>query len=103
MPSSAAPTSLAEISVEVVYALPGGADLAQVRLAAGATAADAIRAAGTLERHPELKNFSLGIFGSQTRADAVLKDGDRVEIYRPLQVDPKEARRRRARQTLRKR
>ena len=96
MPSSAAPTSLAEISVEVVYALPGGADLRQVRLAAGATAADAIRAAGTLERHPGLKDFSMGIFGKQARSDAVLKDGDRVEIYRPLQVDPKEARRRRA-------
>ena len=98
MPSSAAPTSLAEISVEVVYALPSGADLRQVRLAAGATAADAIRAAGTLERHPglDLAALKVGIFGGTVALDTPLKNGDRVEIYRPLQVDPKEARRRRA-------
>jgi putative ubiquitin-RnfH superfamily antitoxin RatB of RatAB toxin-antitoxin module len=87
---------LTEIGVEVVYALPGGADVRQVRLAAGATAADAIRAAGTLERHPELKVYDVGIFGARTAPDTKLKNGDRVEIYRPLQVDPKEARRRRA-------
>jgi putative ubiquitin-RnfH superfamily antitoxin RatB of RatAB toxin-antitoxin module len=89
---------LDDISVEVVYAQPGAADTARVRLAAGATVADAIRAAGTLGRHPEidLSIFKVGIFGSVVSAEHVVRDGERVEIYRPLRLDPKEARRRRA-------
>jgi uncharacterized protein len=89
---------LAAVSVEVVYALPEGADTAHVRLAAGATAGEAIRAAGTLERHPEidLAVCKIGIFSSAVSPGHVLQNGDRVEIYRPLRVDPKEARRRRA-------
>lgn len=87
------------IRVEVVYALPHSVDAVTVRLRPGATAADAIRAAGTLERHAEIDAtaFKLGIFGSPVKIDTALQDGDRVEIYRALQLDPKEARRRRAR------
>lgn len=87
-----------EIGVEVVYALPAGADAARVRLPSGATVGDAIRAAAMLERHPEidLKVFGTGIHGRLASLERVVQDGDRVEIYRPLQIDPKEARRRRA-------
>ena len=87
------------ISVEVVYALPEGADTARIRLACGATAGDAIRAAGMLERHPEidLATLKIGIFGAIVSSGCAVRDGDRVEIYRPLQLDPKEARRRRVR------
>jgi uncharacterized protein len=87
------------ISVEVVYALPEAADTARLRLASGATAGDAIRAAGMLERHPEIDPAMLriGIFGAIVSSGHVLRDGDRVEIYRPLRLDPKEARRRRVR------
>jgi uncharacterized protein len=90
---------LTAISVEVVYALPEGADSARVTLASGATAGDAIRAAGVLERHPEidLATLKIGIFGAIVSSARAVRDGDRVEIYRPLQLDPKEARRRRVR------
>ena len=87
--------------VEVVYALPEGEDASFVQIARGATALDAVRASGLLERHPEidLRRCKLGIYGKVVDPDAPLADGDRVEIYRPLALDPKEARRRRALKT----
>ena len=77
--------------VEVVLALPGEARVATVELAPGATAGDAVAAAG----FPATEN--IGVFGKRVRPDQKLSDGDRVEVYRPLAMDPKEARRRRAR------
>ena len=77
--------------VEVVLALPGEARIATVELAPGATARDAVAAAG----FPATEN--IGVFGKRVRPEQKLSDGDRVEIYRPLAMDPKEARRRRAR------
>lgn len=85
------------IRVEVVYALPHAMEARSVTLAAGATAGQAVRASGILERHPELRLQSVGVFGRVVGLNAALADGDRVEIYRPLALDPKEARRRRAR------
>ena len=81
-----------------MYALPGGEDAVTLRLARGATAADALRASGVLERHPEidLGRHKVGIYGRVVSAEALLSDGDRVEVYRPLVLEPKEARRRRA-------
>jgi putative ubiquitin-RnfH superfamily antitoxin RatB of RatAB toxin-antitoxin module len=69
----------------------------EVELPAPATAWDAVRASGVLDRWPELASGepSVGIWGRATGAAAVLRDGDRVELYRPLAVDPQEARRRR--------
>ncbi len=69
-----------------------------VELAAPATAWDAVRASGVLERWPALADGepSVGVWGRMARADAALRDGDRVELYRPLAADPQEARRRRA-------
>jgi uncharacterized protein len=87
---------MATIRVEVVYALPQGEESANVALAAGATAAQAVRASGILARHPDIEPLRLGIYGRVVSGDTALADGDRVEIYRPLVVDPKEARRRRA-------
>ncbi len=86
------------LRVEVVYALPAAEDSVSIGLAGGATVLDAVRASGVLERHPDidLKTHRLGIYGRVVAASAPLADGDRVEIYRPLAVDPKEARRRRA-------
>lgn len=82
----------------MVYALPAGEDAVALKLAPGATAADAVRASGMLERHPEidLERQNIGIYGRVVSAKAPLSDGDRVEIYRPLALAPKEARRRRA-------
>jgi hypothetical protein len=70
-----------------------------VEMAAGSTALDAIRASGILESGSpvDLSTQDVGIWGRVVRLDTPLADGDRVEVYRPLALDPKEARRRRAR------
>ena len=88
------------ISVEVIYALPQTQTLLTVKLPQGGTAAEAIKLSGILDKHAEIdmdKN-KLGIFGKLSKADTVLRDKDRVEIYRPLLADPKEIRRQRAEQ-----
>ena len=86
------------IRVEVVYATPGRQDLVEVELPAGATALAAVRASGLPQRHPEidLARGSFGVFGRVVAPDALLANGDRVEIYRPLAIDPKAVRRARA-------
>lgn len=85
--------------VEVCYAVPDASFLVQLDVDAGTTIAEAIAASGVLARFPEidLARNKLGLFGKLKPADTVLRDGDRVEIYRPLQADPMESRRRRAR------
>lgn len=87
-----------KINIEVVYALPDEQILFRQSVPEGATAAEAIELCGVLEKYPEidLAANKLGIFGKLTRADAVLRDRDRIEIYRPLIADPREVRRRRA-------
>ena len=86
------------MKVEVIYALPAAADAVSVSLPAGATLRDAVLASGVLQRHPEiaLEKQAFGIFGKRAALDARLAPGDRVEVYRALAIDPKEARRRRA-------
>ena len=78
------------LRIEVVCALPDGAAIVAVRLPEGATVREALAASG-------MKGDQVGIFGKRVTLDARVADGDRVEIYRPLKVDPKEARRSRAR------
>jgi hypothetical protein len=78
--------------IEVVYALAREQKIVVVRLPAGARAGDALAASGL-----EAGCGRFGIGGRVVNADQVLHDGDRVEILRPLRVDPREARRRRAR------
>ena len=86
------------MKVEVIYALPAAADAVSVSLPAGATLRGAVLASGMLQRHPEiaLEKQAFGIFGKRAALDARLAPGDRVEVYRALAIDPKEARRRRA-------
>jgi putative ubiquitin-RnfH superfamily antitoxin RatB of RatAB toxin-antitoxin module len=86
------------IRVEVVYALPAQQVLQPVRLATGATVEAAIRASGVLERFPDidLARNKVGIFSKLVKLDEIVRDRDRVEIYRPLIADPKEVRRKRA-------
>jgi len=85
-----------EVEVEVVFALAERQMLVSVALAAGATARDAVNASGIAREFPdqELSACRLGIWGRLIEGDQVLQDGDRIEIYRPLTVDPREARRR---------
>ena len=78
------------MKVDVVSARPDGATIVTVTLPAGATVRDALDAAS-------LTGAAVGIFGRRVELETKLADGDRVEVYRPLAVDPKEARRRRAR------
>jgi hypothetical protein len=77
---------------------PGVAAEVELEVAAGTKVLDAIRASGLLERFPEIdiSTQSVGVWGRRSALDTTLKAGDRVEIYRPLAVDPMEARRRRA-------
>lgn len=86
------------IHVEVVYALREEQVLIALELPEGVTVRQAIERSGLLERFPDIDpaRMSVGIFGRVTPEDARLEDGDRVEIYRPLVVDPKDARRGRA-------
>ena len=86
------------INVEVVYALPERQELSSLTLPAGATVGQAIEASGFLARYPEIditKN-KLGVYAKLAKLDTVLRDRDRVEIYRPLIADPKEVRKQRA-------
>jgi putative ubiquitin-RnfH superfamily antitoxin RatB of RatAB toxin-antitoxin module len=87
-----------KINIEVVYALPDEQILLKRSVPSGSTVAEAIQASGVLDKHPEidLADNKLGIFGKLTKADAVVRDKDRIEIYRPLIADPKEVRRKRA-------
>jgi uncharacterized protein len=91
----------AKLSVDVCYALPDAQTLIPVELAPGATVQQAIDASGMLARHPEidLSKLKVGVYGKIKPLDAVLADHDRVEIYRPLIVDPKAARQRRVDKT----
>ena len=77
------------MKIEVVDARSGAARVVNVDLPAGATVRDALAASG-------LQGQACGIFGKRVALDQPLADGDRVEIYRPLIVDPKDARRMRA-------
>lgn len=91
---------VASIRAEVAYARPERQELIAVTLQEGATALDAIRASGIEALFPEidLRQQSVGIFGRVLKDPGhhVLSDGDRVEIYRPLLIDPKDARASRA-------
>lgn len=90
----------APVKVSVVYAEAGKVFDVELDLPAGATVSDAIEKSRIRERRPdiEIRPGCIGIFSRKARLDTPLHDGDRVEIYRPLKVDPKEARRQRARE-----
>jgi len=88
------------LRVVVAYSpRPRVVDLTALALPAGATVRDALAASGLRERHPGLDFEAqvVGVWGQRQALDAPLREGDRVEVYRPLQVDPKEARRQRYR------
>ncbi|MBS98725.1 MAG: RnfH family protein [Oceanospirillaceae bacterium] len=88
------------ITVEVAFALPHEQKIIAVQVEEGSTAYDAVIKSRIAEQFPQIDpdNDPMGIFGKSIRkpAEEVLKAGDRVEIYRPLIADPKEARAKRA-------
>lgn len=88
------------IEIEVAYALPDNQTVLRLDLPAGTTAQQAVEVSGILGIFPEIcfPRNKLGIFGKLIKPDTILRSRDRVEIYRPLIVDPKEGRRRRAKE-----
>jgi len=86
------------IAVEVAFAMPGRQRVYRVELGQGSSVMQAVEASGVLRDEPGLviDQARLGIFARRVGPDDLLHDGDRVEVYRPLLLDPKEARRRRA-------
>ena len=86
------------IKIEVVYALPSRQEVVQLTLPAGSTLQQALEASGLLAKYPEidLAKGKFGIYSKIAKLDTVLRDRDRVEIYRPLIADPKEVRKQRA-------
>lgn len=86
--------------VEVAYATPAEQCVIRVTCAAGATISDAIERSGILTRYPEidLTRNKVGVYGKLAKLDGLVRERDRIEIYRPLLADPKEIRRQRAEQ-----
>ncbi len=89
-----------EINVEVAYALPHKQQIIRLKVPADCSVLDAVVRSGISDQFPEidLETAKLGIFGKAVAKprQQQLKDGDRVEIYRPLIADPKEVRKARA-------
>lgn len=86
------------IDVLVAYATPDKQTEIPVTISAHCNVSLAIKQSGILEVCPAIPfpDICVGIYGRIVPLDAGLKDGDRVEIYRPITIDPKEARRLRA-------
>ena len=83
------------MQVEVVFALPERQLLRSVELPEGSTVADAIETSGIAGAFPgiDLDELQAGIWGNPAERTRSLREGDRVELYRPLEIDPREARR----------
>ena len=81
--------------VEIVFALPERQELFEVAVEEGATIDDVIAKSGLARLFPgqDLRALQAGIWGKVVARDRVVREGDRVELYRPLEIDPKEARR----------
>lgn len=89
------------IRIEVVFALPAVQRVVSLEMSAGTTLAHAVERSGLLQEFAaeiDSSAMSVGVFGKIEKQpqERVLEDGDRVEIYRPLAIDPKDARRARA-------
>lgn len=86
------------IHVEIAYALPQVQVLIPLNVPEGTTLEEAVKLSGVLDRFPDidLANSKLGIWNKVSELGAILREKDRVEIYRPLIADPKEVRRKRA-------
>ena len=85
----------APINVELVFAAPERQRLSAVQVPEGATVGDVIAAGRLQAEFPDqvLGELQTGIWGRPVGRDEPVRDGDRVEVYRPLRMDPREARR----------
>jgi len=87
-----------KVVVQVIFALPGVQEVVEVELEEGAPVEAALNASGIAARHPgiDLKTQRIGVWGRPVTLATKVRDCDRIEIYRALSADPKQARRRRA-------
>jgi uncharacterized protein len=83
------------IEIEVAYARPDRQLILKLEVPPGTTAIEAVRLSGIEEQFPEIDvtRNRIGVFGKLCKPERLLLAGDRVEIYRPLLVDPRAARR----------
>ena len=90
------------IEIEVAYALPGNQTLECLKVPNGTTVAQAVKLSGICNKFPEIQpnDKNLGIFGKLVKSEAILHNHDRIEIYRPITVDPKEKRRKRVEKSI---
>lgn len=84
------------MNITVIYAEPYRYLSAHIHVSAGTTVQAAIELSGLLQQLPTLNTHHVGIFGKEVTPDTCVEDGDRIEIYRPLAMDPKRARREKA-------
>jgi putative ubiquitin-RnfH superfamily antitoxin RatB of RatAB toxin-antitoxin module len=100
------------ISIEVAYALPDWQKIQSIQVARGTTALEAAKQSGIQSHFPnlDLDSSAMGIFGNELGSrglsapdEYLVRQGDRIEIYRPLTADPKEVRRQRAEEAKKKR
>lgn len=86
-----------KLNIEVAYATPAQQRIIALQVDVGCTVEFAIQCSGILKLFPEidLTKQKVGIFSKQTKLTDLVQEGDRIEIYRPLIIDPKEARRKR--------
>jgi putative ubiquitin-RnfH superfamily antitoxin RatB of RatAB toxin-antitoxin module len=88
----------ATVNIEVAYALPDKQQVIALQVSEGTTIEQAIRQSGILDQFPQIDitQNKVGIFGKLKKADVVVREGERIEIYRPLIADPKQVRKQRA-------
>lgn len=86
------------LHIQLCYALPEAAVLLELDIRQGSTLEEAINQSGLLSQYPDidLSTNKVGVYGKLKPLDTKARDGDRIEIYRPLRADPMESRRRRA-------
>ena len=87
---------MSALQIEIVYALAERQVLRRVSLPEGSTVDNAVHASGLRAEFPEIDAMHVGIYGKTVSKETILRDRDRVELYRPLEADPKEIRRSRA-------
>lgn len=102
--STAGPADAAELPVSVVYALPEEQVIVELRVRTGTVVGDAIARSGLLQRFAELaqRPLTCAVFGRIVPPSALLRSGDRIEILRPLLIDPKQSRRQAAERARKK-
>lgn len=86
------------VRVELIYVLPNTTAIhIELDLKEGSTILDALTESNIFTTHPETRSYSVGIFSKIVSLDTLVREGDRIELYRPLAIDPKEKRRQLAR------